>query len=248
MELHREVLSAQAAALFDTLRDSPELRGVTLMGGTGLALQIGHRISHDFDFASFTGTIPVRQIDSLIARLKQEGDSARLITSSDQVSRFKINTGLNLLDYARDYVINGVKVTFFAHGKTERQMAYYRTALKLPDTGAAFDIMGLDGLKVAKTLVLADRVRSRDLFDLMVLVRDHAYRMDELINVVRELGTIDDPEHYKAIMRGEVPLDADDEGLNPVNVHLGIDLIYAYFRRVLEEYEVEQARLFFGGG
>jgi hypothetical protein len=32
--------------------------------------------------------------------------------------------GLNLLNYARDYVIEGVKVTFFVHGKNKAQQAY----------------------------------------------------------------------------------------------------------------------------
>ena len=97
-------------------------------GGTALALQIGHRISLDFDFAQFGGTLPNVAIDKLISRLKREGHQAQMITSPAQISQFKINHGLNLLERARDYVIDGVKVTFFIHGKNSSQEEFYRSA------------------------------------------------------------------------------------------------------------------------
>ena len=53
MTLHREILRPEANALFDILINAPELEGLTLIGGTALALQIGHRVSLDFDFATF---------------------------------------------------------------------------------------------------------------------------------------------------------------------------------------------------
>ena len=48
-ELHEEVLSPQTTRVFECLGHSPTLRGLYLAGGTGLALQLGHRLSADLD-------------------------------------------------------------------------------------------------------------------------------------------------------------------------------------------------------
>lgn len=245
MMLRRDILRPDAVRLLDVLGASTELQGLTLIGGTALALQIGHRISLDFDFAVFGGELPGGRIEQWIARLKHEGHTAGLITAPEQISQFKINTGLNLLDRARDYVIDGVKVTFFVHGRTERQQAFYRNAPKVSDPELSFDLLGIEGLKAAKTLALADRVRSRDLYDLYILFRDHGFTPGNLFDVARELGTIDDPEYYKAVLRGEIPIDREDEGLEPAGVAVPIESIHAWFRETIDEYETGQARDFF---
>lgn len=245
MNLQRNVLRPEADALFDLLARAPELEGLTLVGGTALALQLGHRTSLDFNFAQFGGTLPGYAIDQMISRLKREGHQAQMITSSAQISQFKINHGMNLLERARDYVIDGVKVTFFVHGKNDEQEKFYQSAEKISEAEMSFDILGIEGLKVAKTLVLADRVRSRDLYDLYVLMRDQNYSLETLFARVKALGTVDDPEFYKAIMRGENPLDEDDEGLEIVDLASGYDQMYEYFKFEIDEYEVGVARDYF---
>lgn len=242
MSLHRNILRPEAEALFEVLCRAPEMEGLTLIGGTALALQLGHRISLDFDFAQFGGTLPGFNIDRLISRLKQEGYQAQIITNPAQISQFKINHGMNLLDRARDYVIDGVKVTFFVHGKNQAQENFYQTEDKIREADMSFDILGIEGLKVSRTLVFADRVRSRDLYDLYVLMRDQNYTLEALFSIVKELGTLDDPEYYKAIMRGEIPLDDDDEGLEAVDLNTGLKQVYEYFNLVIDEYETAMAR------
>lgn len=245
MTLHRKILRPEASALFDVLARAPEIEGLTLIGGTALALQLGHRISLDFDFAQFGGSLPGFAIDQLISRLKREGHQAQIITSSAQISQFKINHGMNLLDRARDYVIDGVKVTFFVHGKNKEQEEFYQSTKKVREAEMSFDILGIEGLKVAKTLVLADRVRSRDLYDLYILMRDQNYTLEALFTTVKTLGTIDDPEHYKAIMRGEIPLDDDDEGLEAVELINSGEQMYEYFNHEINECEIKVARDYF---
>jgi len=245
MNLQRNILRPEARTLFEILCRAPEMEGLTLIGGTALALQLGHRISLDFDFAQFGGSLPGFNIDNLLSRLKQEGHQAQIMTDPTQISQFKINHGMNLLDRARDYVIDGVKVTFFVHGKNQAQENFYQSAEKIHETDMTFSILGIEGLKVAKTLVFADRVRSRDLYDLYILMRDQNYTLDALFSVVKKLGTIDDPEHYKAIMRGEIPLDDEDEGLEAVDLNAGLEQMYIYFRQTIDEYETTQARDYF---
>lgn len=47
---HREVITGPTEATLGALRDARLLDQFYLAGGTGLALQIGHRLSHDLDF------------------------------------------------------------------------------------------------------------------------------------------------------------------------------------------------------
>lgn len=242
--LHLEILRPKTLALFQVLSRAPELDGLTLMGGTALALQIGHRFSLDLDFACFQETLPVGQLDALISRLKSEQHNIRLITDASAISQFKINTGDNLLNLARDYVMDGVRVTFFTHGRTREQRDYFTRADRITLHRPGFDLLGLDGLKTSKTLVLADRVRSRDLFDLMVLIQHHGYDIRTAMSVVESLGHNDDPEYYKAVMTGSIPLDQTDEGLDAVDIAVKSDDLYDFFNARIAEYEIRLAKDF----
>jgi predicted nucleotidyltransferase component of viral defense system len=239
------MLRPETLALFQTLSDAAELDDLTLMGGTALALQIGHRFSLDLDFASYQETLPVRQLDTLVSRLKSERHTIKLITDASAISQFKINTGENLLNHVRDYVMDNVKVTFFIQGHTRKQRDYFTQADKITLQTPGFSLLGLDGLKASKTLVLADRVRSRDLFDLMVLMQHHAYDIQAAMSIIESLGHNDDPEYYKAVMTGSIPLDKADEGLDAVDITVTSDDLHAFFCERIAEYEIKLAENFF---
>lgn len=50
MKLHPEILEKNQFELFDKIKTSSLIENFYLAGGTALALQIGHRLSEDFDF------------------------------------------------------------------------------------------------------------------------------------------------------------------------------------------------------
>jgi len=245
--INYSVLTDQANKLFEILKKAPELNGLTLVGGTALALQIGHRVSLDFDFASFTGSIPSYNIDSLIENLKQTGLNVHEITNPQNESQFRINTGEQLRDHVRDYIVNKIKLTFIAHGRTKLQRKFYSGVHKIQSDDMSFNIMGLEGLKTSKTLVLADRVQSRDLYDLMMLMENHHYTIENLVSVIKELGHIDDPEHYRAVMTGLIKIDLRDDGLMPVDIHYSVEDIYEYFESQYEKYDILQSIELFSG-
>ena len=111
LSLHR-----QTQAAFHLLAGSELTEGFLLVGGTAMALHIAHRVSNDLDFlfCESHGKLPTTRIDRLVAQLREQGCKVELITNSAQESAFRINTGERLSDFARDYAIDGVKVTFFA--------------------------------------------------------------------------------------------------------------------------------------
>lgn len=235
-------LHPQTQAVFHTLAGSELTHGFLLIGGTALAVHVAHRISNDLDFlfCETSGKLPTTKIDGLVRQLRHQGCNVDLVTNSAQESTFRINTGERLSDYARDYAIDGVKVTFFAANpyKHPRRFEFWRTAPRDLQPGCAFAVLSLDALKVAKTLVLQDRVRSRDLFDLMVLMRDHGYTPEALFDTVARLADeAQDGEIERLILRGLIPLDKEDEGLESVSVATTMPEIYTFFDARLTEYE-----------
>lgn len=90
--MHEEALTKEAAPLLPLFR---RFEGYYLVGGTALALQVGHRISVDFDFFSS------KELSrNLLQRVK------RVFSGYPIVVTYAAYEQLNL-------VINGVKATFF---------------------------------------------------------------------------------------------------------------------------------------
>lgn len=247
MPLDARFLPEKTRSLFDRLIEDPRLRGMTLVGGSALALQIGHRMSEDLDFAAFGPKIPSARIDALMAGLEKEGRLVSLLTPQSSIERFKINTGKRLLDYARDYVVDGAKITFFARGAgdgvTQEQLDWLAAAPRA-HSGIGFDVLGAEGIFAMKALLLADRARSRDLFDLMALIQGHGYTLEQALGFVKKLASIErrDIERHKAVMTGAIPLDREDEGFESIGVKMPMDDIYAFFEEQIADLERSLAR------
>ena len=65
MSLHPAALSESAKQVFDLLCRAPLWRDFYLAGGTGLALQIGNRMSADFDFFSSVNSLDASRREAL---------------------------------------------------------------------------------------------------------------------------------------------------------------------------------------
>jgi predicted nucleotidyltransferase component of viral defense system len=235
-------LLPETQAVFNAMAGSELTEGFLLIGGTAMALHIAHRLSSDLDFVFCQpdGKLPTGRIDSLIMQLRNQGHKATLITDSSQTAAFAVNTGQRLSDYVRDYSLDGVKVTFFSASPSAkpRRFEFWRTCARDFQAGCAFAVLSLDAMKAAKTLVLQDRVRSRDLFDLMVLMRDHGYTLEALFDTVARLADdTQDGENERLVLRGLIPLDPRDEGLQAVGVTLAMSDIYSFFNTRLTDYE-----------
>jgi len=92
--MHREVLTKPAAALFPTLS---RFRGFYLAGGTALALQIGHRVSVDFDL--FCDDAIPRSVFERVQRVFAGAELSPLVNNADELT----------------VLVNGVKITFLTY-------------------------------------------------------------------------------------------------------------------------------------
>jgi hypothetical protein len=251
LPLDTRFLPDKTRSLFGRLIEEPRMHGMTLVGGSALALQIGHRMSEDLDFAVFGPRIPAARIDALMADLEKEGRQVSLLTAQSSIERFRINTGKRLLDYARDYVVDGTKMTFFARSAegsaTQAQLEWLAAAPRV-HSGTGFDVLGIEGIFAMKALLLADRARSRDLFDLLTLIQDHGHTLDQAFGFVKKLAPIErrDIERHKAVMTGVIALDPDDEGFENIGVKMPMEDIYAIFEEQIAGLERTLARVAMG--
>lgn len=219
--------------VFDHLAANALLHDFTLIGGTALALQIGHRHSEDLDFWTLGERMDKGRISAIVRMAQQAGFEATLATPHQQIVVEKIN-GRDLLARAQDYVIGGVKVTFFA--RTDVSYRHFDTLPRVVNAGTSFRVMGEEGLFAMKSYVIHQRVRSRDIYDLKTFLT----RGKSLADIFQAGNTADpacSPEYAKAVLIGDVPLDKEDEGFDSIGVTESMDDIYAFFKTAVNEYE-----------
>ena len=242
-ELKLEFMPEATQKNFARLKDDPRLASFTLVGGTALALQIGHRISEDLDFNVFGQKLPIKAIDGLLDDLAAGGAEIESLITSEQKLGFKINTSENLDHYIQDYLIDGAKVTFHSRNEGDRpkaQIDFLKSAPKVAVSEKGFDVRGIDGLLVMKSIVIYDRVKSRDIYDLMVLTRVYGYTLDDIFTAIDTYQPIrhKDPEYFKSVVTGVIPLDKNDEGFSSIRLNVKMVDVYKHFKQLVNDYEI----------
>ncbi len=101
-------------------------------------------------------------------------------------------------------------------------------------------MLGIDGLLVMKSIVVYDRVKSRDIYDLMVLTRDHGHTIDTIFAEIDSYQPIrnKDPEHFKSVVTGVIPVDKNDEGFSSIHLNVKMDEIYKHFKKLINDHEI----------
>jgi hypothetical protein len=101
--------------------------------------------------------------------------------------------------------------------------------------------MGIDGLLVMKSIVVYDRVKSRDIYDLMALTKDYGYTLDDIFAAIDAYQPIrnKDPEYFKSVVTGVIAVDKHDEGFASIHLNVKMDDIYKHFKKLVNEYEIK---------
>lgn len=210
----------------------------TLMGGTALALLIGHRLSEDLDFFYFEKELPKQEIRSLLNALKKDGFSVSNIMDPSRISQARIN-GIYLDEYIQEYAIDGVKVSFSVMAKGSQSRRDYLSSAERVTNMGQFNMLALDPLFKSKAVVLMDRVKSRDLFDLMILLTQHNYTIDDIIETLITIDERDESEAESAleILVGNIPVDKDDPGFESIDLDISLSDIYQQMLLLVNDYE-----------
>ena len=229
--LQLEVLPAATAAVLARLTKESALTGFCLVGGTAMALQAGHRRSLDLDLVLFAPTLDKNGLSRAMRAL-----GGALVTPPSAITTARIN-GVDLLARVQDYVLDGVKVQCFTDPAGQRFSAGIQAL-----AGWRFGLMDLPNLFAMKSALLLKRSRSRDYFDLMWFCQ-HGKTLADI--VVAAQAVDDSPEVPTVVehkLLGLLPLDPDDEGLDPVDVAVSVIDIYRYFEDQVQQQEVAEAR------
>jgi hypothetical protein len=144
-------------------------------------------------------------------------------------------------------MIDGAKVTFHSRNEGDRpkaQVDFLKSAPKVKASESGIDVMGLDGLLVMKSIVVYDRVKSRDIYDLMVLTKDHGYTLGDILAAIDAYLPIrnKDPEHFKRVVTGVIPVDKGDEGFFSIHLNVKMNEIYKYFKKLINDYEISAVK------
>jgi len=159
-------LAPETKRVWEFLAGQPSLEGFTLIGGSAIALHLGHRISEDLDFVTVNHKLPRSCLDGLVRLMREFGFRVEHDDSQDAYEEFLI-AGLSLHDYQQNFVVNGIKLNIFT--------AQSDLAAMLDPTDAPASlprVATLPELFRTKALASANRCASRDWFDLYVLFQN----------------------------------------------------------------------------
>lgn len=238
MKLPEAVMPPETAAIYGRLVSEPLLQGFVLIGGTALALHLGHRLSEDLDFLFPHPKLPIDRMGVFESRLRSEGVGLLPNDDSGAIDDF-LNSGMELRDYHRNYVTDrGVKLTFFAGDASQEKLLKDRL-----QSEAGFSIASLDDLFALKAMVASTRSSSRDWLDLFLLCRDHGYDLAGWQRVYRQVG-LSDAHFENALSRicsgRPSPTDPGFESL--LDSPPTIPEIADYFTSLRRDFEVSKAR------
>jgi len=231
------VMPRETAMMFGLLKAVPPLDGFILIGGTALALHLGHRKSEDLDFITLLPSLPrgaLKKVEEIICR---DGHSIVYRDIPAAVDDFE-NAGMDLHDYSQNWLIDGkVKLTFFTADE------HHKRILSIPGHTERFRIGSLDELAALKALVACERSKSRDWVDLFILERDHGFGLAQWKAAYDKSGLTG--AHFERALNRiceakELPSDEGFAALLPDPPSL--DVIASHFKTLRDSYELNLAK------
>ena len=168
LSMRLDILDNKRKELLQKL--SPFTKGFVLGGGTGLALQLGHRKSFDFDFLS-KSPIPRKLLEKLSKNIKIG------------------NIAVDTLDELTFFTTNAIKITFLYY-----PFKPYFKALKLQN---GLSLFGVEEIALQKAYTIGRRGEYRDYFDLYsILKNDYMHLKDIIAKAKKVYGNVFDEKIF----------------------------------------------------
>lgn len=209
------------------------------VGGTAIAYHVGHRLSEDLDFGFLGLNLPTIKINKIIVQLQK----THQVTLQTDVTAIEeaFNEGNDLMQHYQDWQVDDVKLTFFSLGNNEierQTLAGYLT-----ENIGHVKVLSMEGLFVTKCLALANRIKSRDIFDLWWFIEHGGKSIQDVFYTIQMLmpHTTYERVRYKLL---DWPIPLTDEGLEPLDLEISIDQVRDQLREKVNALEVEMAGAF----
>lgn len=175
-----------------------------LIGGTALAYHIQHRVSFDLDVCfPHVDTLP--KLSFLSAY-----DSVIPIEFDRFTIDSAINDGGDINEHMKRYIIDDIKVDFVVNTSSN----IYENEILKEDKSIIYNnlrIASLDTIFKLKCLVMIDRNKIRDLYDIVYLLKFHDFTIDDLLNIIMEYRITYQPKDILRLLEAKEldPLDTD---------------------------------------
>ena len=228
-------LSAETRRLWERLEDEPLLAGFVLIGGTALTLRIAHRISEDLDFAYLGDLLPRPRIKKLIQHLGRDG--FLFTPNQDTIAAEEFfDSGLDLDEHQQNYVTDThVKVSFI-------RLDNVATNCLSGSIDSTLRVATLDEVFKTKSLVCAHLSKSRDWFDIYILLTRHGYTLGDMQQVFLDSGNANGFDIASSRLR-ICKFSLEDEGYAQLTDDgPTLDDLRAFFSEQLDKFEEEQAK------
>ncbi len=234
-------LPADTRRIWKRLRQESLLKGFVLIGGTALTLRIGHRISEDLDFAYLGTVLPRRRLALLVNNLHGEGVDLELNQDVAAQDDF-INAGLELNDFQQNYLAHlpdgDVKLSFvrFDNDVTRMLDGNEESGLRVATLDEAFR---------TKAIACADRSKTRDWFDLYVLMTQHGFNGDDFYRAFVDADRESSFSIANMRLRSGKPSLTDDGYINLLESPPSLKEMRDYFVDMLDRLEVDLSAVAF---
>jgi len=179
-------MTPQIKDLLDEIKSADIFENLPLyfVGGTALSCYLKHRVSYDIDIAC-TSILDVSKINSFMYKL-----GARVIQDKN-ASAYKINTGDDIRDFHMKFMLKDVKIEF-SYFKDPLQEAVLETSDSAPyDENCKLKLLGLNGIIQLKAYALFNRQKTRDLFDMAIILQSQLMSLEELSRIYSYANHID---------------------------------------------------------
>ena len=177
-----------------------------LIGGTALAYHLGHRESFDLDICfPSSDTLPTLDfLDDFEEVIPLEHDRVIIDTA--------INEGGDFNDVMQRYIINGVKVDFVVNPSSniyESEILQNDKSTKL----GTLRIASVESIFKLKSLLLLDRNKIRDLYDVVYMLRHCGFTGKDLIETIMRYRITYQPQHILDFIKAKKEDPFDFEGI-----------------------------------
>ena len=169
-------MTHEITRLLDSIKDHPFFARypIYFIGGTALSTYLDHRISYDVDFAS-REKLPVSAIRAFAFEIH-----ATPVPDPTRASAFRINTGEELTHYHQKFMVEGVKMEFSYFNDPMIDVVLDQAQPEVCDGGSTLRKLDLEAVIRLKALALFKRQKSRDLFDMAIILERGLFPIDEL--------------------------------------------------------------------
>ncbi len=209
------MINQQTEALLDKFKDIPlfsEYKAI-LIGGTALAYHLSHRESFDLDICfPFSNKLP--ELDFL-----ENFNKVIPIEFEQGIIDTAINEGGDINEIIKRYIIDGVKVDFMINPSSN----IYESEILKDDnkhTLKHLRIASIESIFKLKSLLLLDRNKIRDLYDMVYLMKECRYTSKDFIDTIMHYRITYLPKNIIQLIKAKEEDPFDIEGIEKPTMNI----------------------------